>query len=248
MILCLDAGNTRIKWGIAATRRGGEWLARGAVETATPLALAAQLDAQPAVRQAIACSVAGPVLETRLAALMDTRGVALNWLRSSASAQGVVNGYRNPAQLGADRWAALIGARELHDGPAVVVMAGTATTIDLLDADGVFRGGLILPGFDLMRAALARNTAQLPLASGALVDLPRSTEEAIVAGCLLAQAGAVERFFARIAQDPRARCLVSGGAAALLAGALDLPVLRVDNLVLEGLRRSAFSSTKMEME
>ena len=62
--------------------------------------------------------------------------------------------------------AALVGARASVSGACVVVCAGTATTIDVLSADGEFRGGLILPGFDLMRAALANNTAQLPLAEG----------------------------------------------------------------------------------
>lgn len=242
MILCLDAGNSRIKWGIAA-EAGGEWLASGAVDTAAPLALAAQLDAQPSPRRAVACSVAGASIEATLAELLAARGVALTWLRSSLGAHGVTNGYRDPGQLGADRWAALIGARGLHRGPAVVVMAGTATTIDLLDADGRFRGGLILPGFDLMRRALARGTAQLPLAQAALTELPRSTDEAIVTGCLLAQAGAIERVFAHIAPDPRACCLLSGGGAAPLAGALDVPLLRVDNLALEGLRRAAFAET-----
>lgn len=246
MILCIDAGNSRIKWGITAAA-GGQWLARGAVETAAPSALTAQLDAQPPVQRALACSVAGAKLEASLAELLEGRGVSLNWLIPSTSAHGVVNGYRNPATLGADRWAALIGARGLHDGPAVVVMAGTATTVDLLDADGCFRGGLILPGFDLMRSALARNTAQLPLARGELVELPRSTEEAIVSGCLLAQAGAIERFFVHVAQDARCRCLLSGGGAAQLAGILDLPLLQVDNLVLEGLRRAAFAE-KARME
>lgn len=241
MILCLDAGNTRIKWGIAAAM-SGEWTARGVVDTAAPSALAVQLDAHPPLLQALACSVAGAGFEAALTALLAERGIALNWLRSSVSANGVVNGYRDPAQLGADRWAALIGARRLHDGPAVVVMAGTATTIDLLDADGCFRGGLILPGFDLMRTSLAHNTARLPLACGPLVELPRTTDEAIVSGCMQAQAGAVERFFRPVAHDPRARCVLSGGAAAMLAGMLALPVLRVDELALEGLRCAAFAT------
>lgn len=240
MILCLDAGNSRIKWGIAEAA-GSAWLARGAVDTAAPLALAGQLEAQHLPPRAIACSVAGARLDATLSELLAVRGIALRWLRSSAAAYGLINGYRNPEQLGADRWAALIAARGLHDGPAVVVMAGTATTIDLLEADGRFRGGLILPGFDLMRAALAGSTAQLPLARAQFAELPRSTEEAIVAGCLHAQVGAIERMFARIASDARACCLLSGGAAAPLAGALTVPLQRVDNLVLDGLRRAALA-------
>ncbi len=112
---------------------------------------------------------------------------------AAASAGGVVNGYDNPAQLGADRWAALIGARGLHAGPALVVMAGTATTVDCLDAQGVFRGGLILPGLDLMRRSLARNTAGLPEACGGYRVLPTNTDDAIVSGCIAATVGAIER-------------------------------------------------------
>jgi type III pantothenate kinase len=81
-----------------------------------------------------------------------------------------------------------------------------------------------------------------------LADLPRSTEDAIVSGCLLAQAGAVERFFKHVAQDPRARCLLSGGAAAQLADVLDLPLLQVDSLVLDGLRRAAFAAGDVGLE
>jgi type III pantothenate kinase len=76
----------------------------------------------------------------------------------------------------------------------------------------VFRGGLILPGFDLMRAALARNTAQLPLAEGVFRAAPRNTSDAIFSGCLQAQLGAVERMFAGIAAEAGARCLLTGGA------------------------------------
>lgn len=240
MILCIDAGNTRIKWGVAASASGA-WLARGAVPTGAPQELLDALPQPLVARSALACSVAGGQIEAVLAKLIEHHGIALEWLRPGPAAFGVHNDYRNPAQLGADRWAALIGARGLHRGPAVVVMTGTATTIDVLDAAGHFRGGFILPGFDLMRSALARNTAQLPLAEALPAEFPRSTDEAIVSGCLAAQAGAVERMFRRIAGEARACCLLSGGGADLLAPALDLPLRRVDNLVLEGLRRAAFA-------
>lgn len=247
MILCIDAGNTRIKWGVADAATG-PWLAQGAVPTAAPQDLPGRLPAPVAPGSALACSVAGGQVETTLQNLLESRGIALEWLRPGPAAFGVRNGYRNPAQLGADRWAALIGARGLHNGPALVVMAGTATTIDVLDADGWFRGGFILPGFDLMRSALARNTAQLPLAEAEPSEFPRSTDEAIVSGCLAAQAGAVERMFRRIAGEATACCLLSGGGAGLLAPALDLPLKRVDNLVLEGLRRAAFAGADPESD
>jgi type III pantothenate kinase len=179
--------------------------------------------------------VAGKAIRRRIEALAAGLGRPLDWLTSSAAACGVSNGYDNPGQLGADRWAALIGARSLHAGAAIVVMAGTATTIDALDGDGRFRGGLILPGLALMRAALARNTADLPHAAGHYRPLPTNTDDAIVSGAIHATLGAIERMRATLGMDTL--CLLSGGAAGKLAPHLELPLRQVDNLVLEGLAR-----------
>lgn len=232
MILCLDAGNTRLKWGV---REGTIWRAQGACVHADCVGLVAALPA--GIEHIIACNVAGGEVAQRIEVLAATLGVLLEWFRSSASCCSVSNGYDNPAQLGADRWAALVGARGLHTGNALVVMAGTATTIDVLDADGLFRGGLILPGLDLMRKSLAGNTAGLPEAKGVYRDTPTNTDDAIVSGAVHATLGAIERMCRPASAD---FCvLLSGGAADTLAPHLDLPLRRVDNLVLEGLARVA---------
>ena len=165
--------------------------------------------------------------------------VTLHWNRPARLQCGVRNGYLDEAQLGADRWAALIGARLVHPGAALVVMAGTATTVDLLTADGDFLGGLILPGLALMRRSLARDTADLPFADGAFDAFPRRTEDAIVSGCLEAQAGAIERMFVRLTAEHDALCLLGGGAAAAIAPHLSIPLRQVDNLVLDGLAQIA---------
>jgi type III pantothenate kinase len=121
-----------------------------------------------------------------------------------------------------------------------VVCAGTATTVDLLDASRPFRGGLILPGFDLMRAALARNTAQLPLADGVFARRATPWMPSSAAACRRSS-GAVERMFAGIANEPGARCLLTGGAAERLAAHLKIPCQVMDNLILSGLLRYACS-------
>lgn len=236
MILCLDAGNTRLKWGV---HDGNAWRAQGACAHADCVGLVAALPA--GIERILACNVAGGEIATRIAALAATLGVPLEWFRSTAACCGVTNGYDNPALLGADRWAALVGARGLHAGNALVVMAGTATTIDVLTADGHFRGGLILPGLELMQKALARNTAGLPEARGTYRDIPTNTDDAIASGTLQATLGAIERMHKALCRPASADflCLLSGGAAEALAPHLDLPLLRVDNLVLEGLARVA---------
>lgn len=182
----------------------------------------------------------------------DTRGAALRvapaaieWFASVAGRAGVRNGYRNPAQLGCDRFAAAIGAHALAPGQAIVVVnCGTATTIDAVTADGVFLGGMILPGLGLMATSLARNTAQLPqIAQGGKLPsgFADNTDDAILSGLLAAQAGAIERACALHRAEA---CLISGGAASYIAPALAARVAHrlVDNIVLIGLHAAIGSA------
>lgn len=236
-MIAIDAGNTRIKWGV---HDGAAWFAQGALPTGEAARLAEALEVAagwPDADRVVACNVAGEAVGAAIAAALGPRASELLWLRSQAQCCGVRNGYEAPERLGADRWAALIGARAQHSSAGLVVCVGTATTVDWLDADGLFRGGLILPGVDLMRASLARNTAQLPLAEGEFRWAPRNTMDAIVSGCLHAQIGAIERMFAKLSAEPGALCLLTGGAAPSLAPHLSIPFRLVDNLILDGLVR-----------
>ncbi|MBL8490508.1 MAG: type III pantothenate kinase [Rhodocyclaceae bacterium] len=237
MIVCIDGGNTRLKWGL---RNGDRWSRKGGLANRDLAGLAAAIaDAAGAtpIGRLLACNVAGAPTAAAVDALAARLGAATEWVTAEAERCGVRNSYDQPAQLGADRWTALIGARALHRGPCLVVCAGTATTVDVLRADGVFAGGLIVPGLDLMRRSLAQGTAGLPLAVGRMAPLPRNTDDAIASGCLQATLGAVERMFRPMADDSGAACLLSGGAAAALAPHLVLPCRLVEDLVLEGLAR-----------
>ena len=154
---------------------------------------------------------------------------------------GVTNDYARPSQLGADRWASLIAAwqrsntTELFPPACVVVNAGTAVTIDVLDAQGVFRGGLILPGVRLMLQTLAENTAALKSAPGEFRDFPDNTADALHSGAMQAICGAVEQMRRQIDTNPaQVRVYLAGGAAMELAPHLNPPIEVVDNLVLEG--------------
>jgi type III pantothenate kinase len=235
MILCIDSGNSRIKWGLCDN---GCWRESGAMrqgETQALGELTQRLNPAKVIFANVAGASAAAAIEHALLPWQDRLQVA----RSTAQAGGVRNHYENPQQLGVDRWSALLGARALTQTACLVVMAGTATTIDTLDADGNFLGGLILPGLDLMRRALARDTAALPLASGQHAQYPKNTGDAIVAGCLEAQAGAIERAFARLAEHAAAQCLISGGAGAAISPFLNIPHQKIEHLVLQGLYRLA---------
>ena len=241
MLLLIDAGNTRVKWALAEPGSApGEWIASGAV-------MHAELNHLPAawqsrrVTRAVVANVAGSKLRDQLQLMLPTTSV--DWFASLPQLDGMRNGYRNPGQLGCDRFAAALGARALEPGKAVVVATcGTATTIDAISADGRFLGGMILPGLGLMAAALAKNTAQLPqVAPGKTLSagFADNTDDAILAGCLSAQAGAIER---ACALHRAQACIVSGGAAPYIAPVLTVAHRMVDNIVLIGLQRAATAS------
>jgi type III pantothenate kinase len=241
MLLLIDAGNTRIKWALAAPGAAlGTWVDTGAVTHA-------ELNYLPAcwqghdVTHAVVANVAGPKLRDQLQLMLPT--TTIDWFASLPQLDGMRNGYRNPGQLGCDRFAAALGARALEPGKALLVATcGTATTIDAISADGRFLGGMILPGLGLMAAALAKNTAQLPqIAPGRALaaGFADNTDDAILAGCLSAQAGAIER---ACALHRATACIVSGGAAAYIAPVLTVAHRIVDNIVLIGLQRAATAS------
>ena len=233
-ILCVDVGNSRIKWGV----RGADgWLANGAIATGDSAKLGEALEAAPRTRQAIASNVAGARVQNDLESACAARGAALRTIRSEARQLGVVNGYDDPAQLGSDRWAALIAAHHAERGHKLVVNAGTALTIDALADGGRFLGGLIVPGPALMRHSLDRGTAALRLTEGKYKDLPTSTPDAITSGAIQACVGAIARLMEMMSRNDSApgRIILSGGAAPEIAPHLPIPAAIHENLVLDGL-------------
>jgi len=238
-ILVIDVGNSRLKWALRGPKG---WTARGAVANQDIGSLAVR-DWQNLERpaRAIGVNVAGEAARVRVEGLLARWRLPVEWLVAGTQAGGVTNRYKEPAQLGADRWAALVAARrravaanEASPRACLVVNAGTAVTIDALDADGVLLGGSILPGVQLMLHALADNTAALRVAPGEFHDFPTSTPDAVYSGAVQAVCGAIERMRRRLAPDAPITCYVSGGSALDLASHLVAPVEVVDNLVLEG--------------
>jgi len=244
-ILAVDVGNTRLKWALyAKPDPSAELLAQGAVFLEALDRLSdGDWKSLPRPDTMIGCAVAGEGVKRRVTEQIDDLwNVEARWAVSVAQAAGVVNGYDHANRLGHDRWVALIAARRrvLATGSpraALVVMVGTAVTVDVLDASGRFLGGLILPGFGLMLRALEMGTAGLKAPTGEVVDFPTNTSDALMSGGANAITGAVELMHRRLV----ALCghapvlLMTGGAAVKLASLTDLPFERVDALIFEGL-------------
>lgn len=251
MLLLIDAGNTRLKWGVPrdvafASGQTDRWLHAGSVARGEVDDLSAAWSGLPITRVVVS-NVAGPVLrEALLAMLQDLFGMEIDvtWFASQAELAGLRNLYKNPAQLGCDRFASAIGAHALFpDRALIVATCGTATTVDAVTAGGDFIGGMILPGLGVMATSLALNTAQLPqiqTISEMATPFADNTTDAIVAGCIAAQTGAIERAVVRHReQHGDVLCVLAGGAGPVLASYLAMPCKKVDNLVLIGLHVAA---------
>jgi len=227
----LDAGNTRLKWAVV---ENGHWHATGLSDYADWSALKAELQADTAC---FIASVADAAHEREIAAFMETMGLVPSWLSAEARFGGVENTYSNPRQLGVDRWMGLIAARQRTDEAALVVSVGTAMTVDALSAEGVFLGGVIVPGVQLMRQALRHGTARIDEVAGAWQAFPRATADAVHSGIVAALCGAIALQHARLAEvaGMAPRCLLTGGDAGEILPYLGMPGEHVPALGLEGI-------------
>jgi type III pantothenate kinase len=246
--LALDIGNTRLKWAMyAAARPGAALLAQGAefLENIDKLAEGAWLNL-PAPQHILGCVVAGDAIKRRLEEQLELWDVPPQWVVASDCEAGVRNGYDHPARLGADRWVAIIGAyhRMRAQGaarPMVLAMVGTAVTVEAIDADGTFMGGLILPGHGIMLRALESGTAGLHVPTGEVRAFPTNTSDALTSGGTFAIAGAIERMVQLVRQHCGAepKCLMTGGAAWKMAPSMSVDCELVDNLIFDGLLHMA---------
>ncbi len=238
LILAIDAGNTRVKWGLfdEAGRLAGHGVCLNTELAGLRL---------PIADKAVISNVAGSTVEAQLKMLLANYA-NVQFITSQTEACGVTNSYLQREKLGTDRWAALIAAWHIKQAPCVVVNAGTAVTIDALD-NAIFNGGLIMPGIDLMQQSLYLGTAQLPIQNlrkeTDVSIFATSTNDAIYAGTLYAITGAITLMAQELEKKTGKTpwILMSGGNANQIRlqfnkqDSVTNQVLIVDNLVLQGL-------------
>ena len=242
-ILLVDIGNSRAKWasfdagtlGTQAAASHDTWSVtdwRGEIE-------------RLGAKRVVAASVAAPAARATLVeASRQAIGSEPEFVEATAEAAGVRNGYSNPAQLGVDRWLAIIGAFHRQRAATCVIDVGTAMTVDAVNDTGVHLGGFIVPGPRLMVSVLLTGTSDLAgRASWASMTDPTwfaiNTRDAIEKGCRIALARLAEDALRRLPAHAGAkpRLQLTGGDAELLLPWLDVEVDLVPDLVLQGLAR-----------
>lgn len=251
MLLCLDIGNSQLHGGVFDDRLRLQFR-----KTTHPLgssdefgvfftAVLRENGIDPrAVKRVAICSVVP-------SALYPIRSACLKYFHADPFIlqAGVKTGlkvrYRNPHEVGADRIAAAIGAtqRAPHRN-LIVVDCGTATTFDVVTAEGDYLGGAIMPGIGISVDTLAGRTAKLPAVEIARpgAALGRSTIESIQSGVYHGHVGAVRQLVAELSRETfgeeRPRVVATGGFARLLEPA-ELFDEIVPELVLLGLKYAA---------
>jgi type III pantothenate kinase len=232
-VLLIDVGNTRLKWATVTPR--GAIRPQGSVATAdaTPRWLASWAKKQAGKRVVVASVV------PRISAALRRHFKDTLFVTGTLPGLPLAFHYPRPAEIGADRLAAAIGAQ--GRGAAIIVSCGTATAFSVLDKRGRFCGGAIALGPQALLHALLRATAQLPNITlhSTSRALARSTKEAIRAGLLLGWQGGVREIVTRLRQElgTPARIIITGGSAPFLKGMRGLGHVELRPLlVFEGLR------------
>ncbi len=242
--LLIDAGNTRLKWGVAERReiRRTGHISQDRIREQGLQVLTTKLPRR--VDEVLVSNVAGASFATRLSGVVGAHcHCDVHFAKVERAAFGVTNSYRQFRRMGVDRWVAMIGAWAEFGQACVVVDAGTAVTIDALDDEGHHLGGQIIPGVGLMAAALARDTSGIPSVGRAarrsddpLNMFATNTADAVRQGASNAVVGAVERAVRVLrssAYEPR--IVLTGGDASRILNALDEVAEHRPNLVLHGL-------------
>lgn len=233
MILCIDAGNSRIKWQLTDN---GKQIAMGVQRTSTILdGEDLQLSEIKPPTEIRIVSVAGDgIVKSLYQQLKKKFSIPIRFAKVSATVGELSCAYEDPDSLGTDRWLAMAAAYQQYQEPLMVVDAGSAITMDIIGPDGQHIGGYIAPGLTLMHNALWQNTSDVRVVGSGLEELwmpGKNTQQAVNRGCLLAAVSTIESL---AAQFP-VRIILTGGDGKIIMQALSLNTEYHSNLVLDGL-------------
>ena len=241
MILEVDAGNTRIKWrvflddivqsrGVVANEDIESWLRK--------------LDQTPLLDKIRMSSVSDRSIVKRIALYSSQRKCLFFEAKSEKETAGVFCGYADPSTMGVDRWMAIVAAYNRFRLPCVIVDAGSAITLDVVDGSGQHLGGYIMPGLEMVQKALLAGTKNVSIKlldmrhSGCLLP-GQSTQQCVVRGQLLMLKSMVESIAESIQDQKMAtQIILTGGNGEQLATIFDDLVYFEPELVLDGLKFS----------
>lgn len=236
-ILDIDCGNTRLKWRFVSE---GAVVQSGAINNTGDCAfmlrcVADALCGQPdrSRMSSVRSFEINDIIEATIFAIW---GVKVERPVKQEFLAGVRLAGVDYSAYGEDRWLGLLAAKAAMPGrPLVVVDSGTALTLDIMDAEGCFKGGLVVPGISLMLKSMAENTERLisPEQPRFRRMLGMKTVEAMQFGVVSMAAALIEKEYEFLGDN--AAVVLGGGDATVLAALVTIPVLHLPDLVFDGL-------------
>ncbi len=248
MLLAIDAGNTNITFALFENdEMKGEWrVTTNGLGTADEIAV--WLIQLMKFRDLPADCVDSAIISTVVPqALFDLQQLCQRYFRVTPMIVGsddVDLGIRalvdRPQEVGADRLVNAVGAHEKYPGPKNIIDFGTATTLDVVDAEGNYCGGVIAPGVNLSLEALHAAAAKLPrIAVGrARTVIGRDTQSCMLSGIYWGYVGMIEGLVARMEAEfgEKMTVIATGGLASLFANATDCIEYTDMDITMRGLR------------
>jgi type III pantothenate kinase len=249
MLLAIDAGNTNVvfalyegrtikaRWRIATDPR------RTADEYAVWLVRLLEIEGfdRDQITQIIVCTVVPRALHN-IEVLANRYFGKSPLVAGTAPVDYAIDiDVEEPRSLGADRAVNAVAAHARYPGDLIIVDFGTATTLDVVDFNGAYKGGIIAPGINLSLDALVGNTAMLPRIA---IDVPKSksvigrnTEDQMLIGVFWGYVAMMEGLIARMREEigRPAKVIASGGLAVLFHEATDIFDVVDTDLTLDGL-------------
>lgn len=244
-VLIIDAGNSAVKWAIS----GAHGLSQ--MQSALyPQNISSHffIELWQHINKPICITASCVANDSVWLALSEACkklwSIDVNKVISLKDGYGLKNAYENASSLGSDRWAAMIGARELTDNPFMLVGAGSALTIDMVNETGQHMGGYIIPGLSMMRESLSLYTANIKVAdtheAAPTLSLANSTSACVEAGIHLSAVKLIEAVNEQQSkQVNKLQCYLTGGNAKLIAELLEFKCDIVPDIVLRGLDKIA---------
>lgn len=210
-VLCLDIGNSRIKWGVCNLST----LDMSFQAVANDFNQAVDGFSQFSVMPVWVSSVGSADVNDSFSQWFDENWQQrLNFIKSESEFKGLINAYEVSEDLGVDRWLAMLAVRNLTADDYCVIDAGTAVTIDVVCSTGEHQGGLIMPGLSLMGKAISKAAANIHQVAGKQQTLANNTVDAVTSGIMANWLGGIEKALSEIRQIlPGCVVFVTGGDA-----------------------------------
>lgn len=240
-VLLIDIGNSSFKWCIAESNRLSAMSQQlYPKDIAVEFFINSWRNIEKPNDIVVSCVAQDIVWQALEKACFELWNIKVQKVNSAKKQHGLISAYENVSSLGSDRWCAMLGGLQQTNSAFIVINAGSALTVDVVNEVGQHLGGYIVPGVNMMKQSLGLYTAQVQVdsTSNAMVDLSlgRSTEDCVESGIHLMVVKYLEAIYEKVALDMNGcQTFVSGGDANTIADLLSFNCDVVPDLVLRGL-------------